>query len=329
MSSAASVAQTITLPPLGCGTWAWGNQLLWDYTPSMDPSLNQIFDYCVSHGVTLFDTGDSYGTGKLSGQSEKLLGQFKASYQGDNKEKICLATKLAPYPWRLTQQSMIAAGQASAQRLGALDLVQLHWSTANYFPPQERPLLEGLAQLCQQGTAKGVGLSNFGPKRLQWAHKRLSDRGIKIQTLQVQYSLLSTYPVTQLDLKSVCDQLGIQLIAYSPLALGLLTGKYSQKSDLPKGLRRVALGRMLPHIQPLLANLKAVAQEKEKTMAQVAINWCMCKGTIPIPGAKTLQQAQQNVGALGWQLDTGEMDELDAASAACDRQMVQNIFQSR
>ncbi len=329
MPSAASLAQSITLPPLGCGTWAWGNRLLWDYTPSLDQSLKQVFDYCVSHGVTLFDTGDSYGTGKLSGQSEKLLGQFKESYQGPNKEKICLATKLAPYPWRLTQQSIIAAGKASERRLKELDLVQLHWSTANYFSLQERPLLEGLAQLCQQGTAKGVGLSNFGPKRLRWAHQRLSDRGIKIQTLQVQYSLLSTYPVTQLGLKAVCDELSIQLIAYSPLALGLLTGKYSQKTDLPKGLRRFALGKMLPSIQPLLGSLKAVAQEKEKTMAQVAINWCMCKGALPIPGAKTLQQAQQNAGALGWQLNTGEIAELDAASAACDQQMVQNIFQSR
>ncbi len=295
----------------------------------MDQTLNQVFDYCVSQGVTLFDTGDSYGTGKLSGQSEKLLGQFKASYQGKNKEDVCLATKLAPYPWRLSQQSIVAAGQASMHRLGELDLVQLHWSTANYFPPQEGPLLDGLAQLCQRGIAKGVGLSNFGPKRLQWAYRRLGDRGIKIRTLQVQYSLLSTYPVTQLGLKPICDELGIQLIAYSPLALGLLTGKYSQKSDLPKGLRKFALGKILPGAQPLLRSLKAVAQEKEKTMAQVAINWCMCKGTIPIPGAKTLQQAQQNAGALGWQLDPAEIEELDTASATCNQQMVQNIFQSR
>lgn len=131
------------LPPMGCGTWAWGNRLLWDYQETMDSELQAVFNHCVTHGVTLFDTGDSYGTGKLSGQSEKLLGQFRAAYTSpQNKEQICLATKLAPYPWRLTRQSMIAAGEASAQRLGQLDLVQLHWSTANYFPPQEGPLLD-------------------------------------------------------------------------------------------------------------------------------------------------------------------------------------------
>ncbi|MEL7140715.1 MAG: aldo/keto reductase [Cyanobacteria bacterium J06643_4] len=318
-----------SLPPLGCGTWAWGNRLLWDYQASMDSELNAIFNHCVSKGVTLFDSGDSYGTGKLSGQSEKLLGQFTQAYEGPHKADICLATKLAPYPWRLTKQSMIAAGESSAKRLGRLDLVQMHWSTANYLPFQEGPLLDGLAALCNQGLASGVGLSNYGPKRLRWAHKRLSQQGIKIKTLQVQYSLLSTYPVGELDLKALCDELDIQLIAYSPLALGLLTGKYTQKSDLPKGLRRFALGQILPGVSPLLAALKAMAKEKEKTMAQIALNWCICKGTIPIPGAKTLQQAQQNTETLGWHLTDAEITELDAASAKCTKQMVQNIFQSR
>ncbi|MEM6448678.1 MAG: aldo/keto reductase [Cyanobacteria bacterium P01_D01_bin.105] len=324
-----SSSSAILLPEMGCGTWAWGNRLLWDYQPSMDDDLQQVFNHCVSQGITLFDSGDSYGTGKLSGQSEKLLGKFFARYNGPNKEHICLATKLAPYPWRLNKQSMVTAGQASAQRLGQLDLVQMHWSTANYLPWQEGPLLDGLAALCAQGLAKGMGVSNFGPKRLRLAHRRLSEQGIKIRTLQVQYSLLSTYPVTELGLKDVCDELDVQLIAYSPLALGLLTGKYKSKDDLPKGLRKFALGQILPGVQPLLDCLRAIATEKEKSMAQIAINWCICKGTLPIPGAKTLQQAKQNAGALGWRLSDAEVTELDNASAACTKQMVQNIFQSR
>lgn len=295
----------------------------------MDAALQQVFDHCVSQGVTLFDSGDSYGTGKLSGQSERLLGRFSAAYEGPNRDRICLATKLAPYPWRLSKNSMIKAGEASAARLGRLDLVQMHWSTANYLPWQEGPLLDGLATLCNQGIAKGVGVSNFGPKRLRLAHKRLSAQGVKIQTLQVQYSLLSTYPIAELGLKEVCDELDIQIIAYSPLALGLLTGKYQTKADLPEGLRKFALGQILPGVAPLLGCLSAIATEKEKTMAQVALNWCICKGTLPIPGAKNLQQAKQNTGALGWRLTDAEIIELDKASAARTKQMVQNIFQSR
>lgn len=322
--------QKLTLPTMGCGTWAWGNRLLWGYDESMDDQLQAVFNLCVSSGVTLFDTGDSYGTGKLNGRSEQLLGQFSQAYQGVGKEDICIATKLAAYPWRLTRTAMVSAGKASAQRLGRnVDLVQMHWSTANYAPWQEGALLDGLADLYEQGLVKGVGLSNYGPKRLKWVYKRFSERGVPITTLQVQYSLLSTYPVTELGLKDVCDELGIKLIAYSPLALGLLTGKYSEKGPYPQGLRGVVCRQLLPGMRPLLASLRDIATSKHKTLSQVALNWCICKGTIPIPGAKSVTQAQDNIGALGWELDENEVMELDAAAAKVEKKMVQNIFQTR
>ncbi len=326
----------IPLPEMGCGTWAWGNRLLWGYDPAMDGELGQVFDHCLSHGVTLFDSGDSYGTGRLNGRSETLLGQFAQGYTGPNRDRLCLATKLAAYPWRLTRGAVVRAGAASAERLGRpIDLVQMHWSTANYAPWQEGPFLDGLMDLYAQGQVKAVGLSNFGPQRLKLAHQRFQARGIPIATLQVQYSLLSTYPVTELGLKELCDQLGIRLIAYSPLALGLLTGKYSTQGDLPPGLRGVLFRQLLPRIQPLLDTLGAIAASRDKTPAQVALNWCLCKGTIPIPGAKTLAQAEQNTGALGWWLGAGEVEELDRVAlgdgsrSARKGQMVQNIFQSR
>ncbi|MDZ8053215.1 MAG: aldo/keto reductase [Aulosira sp. ZfuVER01] len=324
------ISQELSLPTMGCGTWAWGNQLLWGYDQSMDEELQAVFNLCVSNGVTLFDTGDSYGTGKLKGRSEILLGKFSRAYQGINSEKICIATKLAAYPWRWTRQSMIQAGKASAQRLGRnVDLVQMHWSTANYAPWQEERLLDGLADLYEQGLVKAVGLSNYGPKRLQRVYKKFSDRGVAIATLQVQYSLLSTYPVTQLGLKEVCDEMGIKLIAYSPLGLGLLTGKYSKTGPLPKGIRGLLFRQLLPGIDPLLACLREIAQSRNKTMSQVAINWCSSKGTIPIPGAKSLKQAQENIGALGWHLDSGEIAALDRAADSLDKKMVQNIFQTQ
>jgi pyridoxine 4-dehydrogenase len=324
------ISQELSLPTMGCGTWAWGNQLLWGYDQSMDDELQSVFNLCVSNGVTLFDTGDSYGTGRLKGRSEILLGKFSREYQGINTEKICIATKLAAYPWRWTSQSMVQAGKASAQRLGRnVDLVQMHWSTANYAPWQEERLLDGLADLYEQGLVKGVGLSNYGPKRLQHVYKKFSDRGVAIATLQVQYSLLSTYPVTQLGLKEVCDRLGIKLIAYSPLGLGLLTGKYSKTGPFPQGIRGLLFRQLLPGIDPLLACLREVAQSRNKTMSQVAINWCISKGTIPIPGAKTVKQAQDNIGALGWQLNSGEIAALDQAAASVNKKMVQNIFQTK
>ncbi|MBD2120733.1 aldo/keto reductase [Trichocoleus sp. FACHB-262] len=322
--------QPLSLPLMGCGTWAWGNRLLWGYDESMDEQLQAVFNLCVQQGVTLFDTGDSYGTGKLNGRSEQLLGQFTQAYVGPNQAEICIATKLAAYPWRLTRKAMVSAGQASAQRLGRnVDLVQMHWSTANYAPWQEWSLLDGLGDLYEQGLVKAVGLSNYGPKRLRQVHQRLAERGIPITTLQVQYSLLSTYPVTELGLKDVCDELGIKLIAYSPLALGILTGKYSEQGPFPKGIRGLLFKQLLSGSRPLLDCLQAIATSRDKTMSQVALNWCIAKGTIPIPGAKSVEQAQQNIGALGWKLDAGEIAELDQAAASVDKPMVQNIFQTR
>jgi pyridoxine 4-dehydrogenase len=157
----------------------------------------------------------------------------------------------------------------------------------------------------------------------------LRDRGISIATLQVQYSLLSTYPVTELNIQAVCDELGIRPIAYSPLALGILTGKYAVGGELPRGLRGFVFRQLLPGVQPVLDTLQAIALSREKTMAQVALNWCICKGFIPIPGAKTVEQARQNTGALRWRLDSGEVMELDNAVGRSDQQMVQNIFQTR
>lgn len=320
----------LSVPTMGCGTWAWGNQLLWGYNQSMDEELQAVFNLCVSQGVTLFDTGDSYGTGRLNGRSESLLGRFSAEYQGINQDNICIATKLAAYPWRWSRQSMVKACQASAQRLGkSVDLVQMHWSTANYAPWQELGLLDGLGDLYEQGLVKGVGLSNYGPKRLLAVHHKLAARGIPITSLQVQYSLLSTYPVTELGLKDVCDELGIKLIAYSPLGLGILTGKYSETGSLPPGIRGFLFKQLLPGVRSLLDCLKEIAQSRNKTMSQVALNWCICKGSTPIPGAKSLSQAQDNIGALGWHLDADEVAALDAAAAGTDKKMVQNIFQTR
>lgn len=318
--------EKLSLPVMGCGTWAWGNRLLWGYDPSMDLELQEVFNLCVQNQVTLFDTGDSYGTGKLQGRSEILLGNFAQQSSAD----VCLATKLAPYPWRLTRQSMLKAASASANRLGGkIDLVQMHWSTANYAPWQEWNLLDGLAELLEQGLVRGIGLSNYGPKRLKKVAQKFKDRGIAIATLQVQYSLLSTYPVTELGLKEVCDELGIQLIAYSPLALGLLTGKYSSSSELPGGIRGWLFKQILPGMTQLTGCLEEIAQNRQKTPAQIALNWCIAKGTIPIPGAKNKTQAQENIGAKGWLLSPAEVEELDQAAFKVKKKMVQNIFQTK
>ncbi|KAJ6687450.1 AFLATOXIN B1 ALDEHYDE REDUCTASE [Salix koriyanagi] len=93
----------LTVSPMGFGTWAWGNQLLWGYQESMDTDLQQTFNLAVENGINLFDTADSYGTGRLNGKSEKLLGKFIQEFPGKQmRNDIVIATKFAAYPWRLT-----------------------------------------------------------------------------------------------------------------------------------------------------------------------------------------------------------------------------------
>lgn len=316
---------------MGLGTWAWGNQLLWGYDKSMDPELQQLFNLVVSKGINIFDTADSYGTGLLNGRSEELLGKFVREYPGSDKQRnsICIATKLAPYPWRITSGQFVAACKGSLRRLGMeqIGIGQLHWSTANYQPLQERALWDGLVALHDQGLVQAVGISNYGPQQMERIHGYLEKRGVPLAAAQVQYSLLSR-GAQQEEVRALCRDLGVQMIAYSPLALGMLSGKYDG-DNLPQGPRAALFKQILPGAQPLLQVLQEIAERRSKTVPQVAINWCMCQDTIPIPGAKNLEQAEGNLGALGWRLSNGEQASLAEVADTLPRGMIQNIFQTK
>ncbi|KAF6983772.1 hypothetical protein CFC21_001890 [Triticum aestivum] len=275
---------------MGFGTWAWGNQLLWGYQESMDSELQECFNLALKNGINLFDTADSYGTGKLNGQSERLLGKFIRECQGPIKspDDVIIATKFAAYPWRLTSGQFVNACKSSLERLqiDRLGIGQLHWSTANYAPLQERALWDGLVEMYDkctrhamfpiihltgslwrfQGLVRAVGVSNYGPKQLVKIHSYLASRGVPLSSAQVQFSLLSMGD-EQMELKTVCDSLGVQLIAYSPLGLGMLTGKYDA-SNLPNGPRSVLFRQILPGLESLLSCLKSIADRKGKTMSQ-------------------------------------------------------------
>ncbi|KAM7280596.1 hypothetical protein ACFE04_007730 [Oxalis oulophora] len=321
----------MSVSPIGFGTWAWGNQVLWGYEQSMDAELQRIFNLAVDNGINLFDTADSYGTGKLNGQSEKLLGKFITEFPGQKRiqDDIAIATKFAAYPWRLTPGQFVKACEASLDRLQIeqIGIGQLHWSTANYAPLQERALWDGLVAMYDKGLVKAVGVSNYGPKQLVKIHDYLKTRGVPLSSAQVQFSLLSIGD-DQKDLLDISNSLGIRLISYSPLGLGMLTGKYSL-STLPRGPRGLLFGWILSGIEPLLATLREIAVKRKKTMSQVAINWCISNGTIPIPGVKTLNQAKENLGALGWRLSFDEVLQLEDAANQSPKRMIQNIFQTR
>ncbi|XP_010251647.1 PREDICTED: pyridoxal reductase, chloroplastic [Nelumbo nucifera] len=321
----------LTVSPMGFGTWAWGNQLLWGYQEAMDGDLQDTFNLAVENGINLFDTADSYGTGRLNGQSERLLGKFIREFPGRKRvrDDIVIATKFAAYPWRLTPAQFVKACKSSLDRMQIekIGIGQLHWSTANYAPIQELALWDGLVAMYEKGLVQAVGVSNYGPKQLVKIHDYLKSRGVPLCSAQVQFSLLSM-GADQMQIKDICDTLGIRLISYSPLGLGMLTGKYTS-SNLPSGPRALLFSQILPGLEPLLTALREIAQRRDKTIPQVAINWCICMGTIPIPGVKTVKQAEENLGALGWRLSSEEVSQLECAAQESPRKMIQNIFQTR
>ena len=137
-----------------------GNKLLWDYDQSQDEEIYKAYRAVRNAGVTIFDTADSYGTFELNGRAEMLLGQFERRYMSENEsngqygfdfgkilgntatksnKKQQVATKFAPYPWRITRGALVQAAKESLERLeqDKLCIAQLHWSTANYQPFQE------------------------------------------------------------------------------------------------------------------------------------------------------------------------------------------------
>ncbi|KEF41954.1 MAG: oxidoreductase [Cyanobium sp. CACIAM 14] len=316
-------------PGVGVGTWAWGNQFLWGYDPAQDGELAACFRRAVDLGLTFFDTADSYGTGRFSGRSEELLGRFLQNLPPDRRRGVTVATKLAPFPWRLGRRGFERAFEGSRQRLqGHLQRVQLHWSTARYAPWQEGPLLEGLADLVAQGRVGSLGVSNLGPCRLRQVHRQLARRGVRLSSLQVQLSLLAPDAVGDAGVVTVCRELGIELLAYSPLALGLLSEPPGSDRPLPAGPRGWLFRRLRPRIQPLLQAMEGMARAHGAPMAAVAINWCRAHGALPLVGMRRVEQAEVAAAAALWHLAEAERRELDRLAHACRARMPANPFQS-
>jgi aryl-alcohol dehydrogenase-like predicted oxidoreductase len=290
---------------IGLGAWSWGDRTFWHYGHGYtDDDIAAAFQTSLAAGANLVDTAEIYG----SGRSERLLGQFiKNTHQ-----KVFVATKFFPIPYRFTKNSVLRALRGSLERLGLehVDLYQLHWPSP--VVPVET-YVEGLALTVQSGLAQNVGVSNYNLNQMQRASKVLAKHGISLASNQVEYNLLER-KVERNGLLEQCKESGTRLIAYSPLAMGMLTGKYTVETPppAPRGRKYASILKELPLLLSLLTEIGN--SHGDKTAGQVALNWVICKGGLPIPGAKTAKQAEQNVGAIGWRLSSEEVKALDSAS---------------
>ena len=290
---------------MGLGAWSWGDRMFWNYGHGYsDADIEAAFQTSLDAGANLVDTAEVYGQGK----SEHLLGQFLKN----THSQVFVATKFFPYPWRLTKGAVVRALRHSLERLGLekLDLYQIHQP----FPPiSVETWAEGLAEAVKAGLTRTVGVSNYNKNQMQRAYTVLAKYEVPLASNQVEYHLLDR-SIEKNGLLDRCKELGVRLIAYSPLAMGILTGKYTPENP-PPGLRGRRFGGLIKSVQPLIALMKEIGRDcGEKTPGQVALNWTICKGALPIPGAKTATQASQNTGALGWRLTPEQVKALDEAS---------------
>ncbi|KAI3435830.1 hypothetical protein D9Q98_001888 [Chlorella vulgaris] len=304
--------------PMGMGLWSWGDAMTWGYG-SYDPALTSAtmkgaYSACLAGGCNLFDTAESYGGGLWGGwgASERFL----AACLKDSEQEAqpgpapVVVSKYIPLPWRIREPcSTLNALQATVKRLDvdAVDLYLIHSPAATF--NSIKTLASSLAAAVDSTQARHVGVSNYSAQEVRETHRVLAERGIPLAANQVEFSLLHALP-DRGGLLDTCNELGVGLMAYSPLAMGRLTGKYSA-TNKPRGARRFG-DVPFDQIQPLVDLLSSLGQvHGGKTPAQVALNWLICKGAVPIPGAKNADQAKANTGALGWRLSSGDVEELD------------------
>lgn len=258
-------------------------------------------------GVNLFDTAAFYSFGA----AELRLGELSRG------KDLLIATKF-PGGFSFKVEDLPNQLDASLARLGcdSIDLYQHHFPARGVSIPK---LMDILADAVEAGKVRAVGVSNYSVEQMREAYEALAKRRIPLASNQVEYSLLHRRPEVD-GVLDACRELGITLIALSPMAGGMLTGKYSAQNR-PGGFFRRILPqynrKTLDAIQPVIQLLRQIGERYSKTPSQVALRWLIENPIVlPIPGAKNGKQAMDNAGALAFSLTPEEIDSLSRATLA-------------
>jgi aryl-alcohol dehydrogenase-like predicted oxidoreductase len=314
----------VSIPPLGVGTWAWGDKGTWGmggYDNALTEStIRDAWEASIEAGVVLFDTAEVYGRG----ESERIIGRLLAADPA-TRARVVIATKFMPSPWKVNvHAALLSAARRSRERLGVdtIDLYQIHGPISLR---SHEALADALAAAVAEGVVKAVGVSNYSAKETRGIDAALRKRGLRLASNQIEFSLLRAMPL-RVGLLACCQDLGVVPLAYSPIGQGRLTGKYSAANPPPG--KRTFSAHPMEQIDAIVAELRRIGEAHEgRTPSQVALAWLIAKGAVPIPGAKNRSQAEQNAGALGWQMSDEEVARLDAASLFGKRGINQRVWQ--
>jgi myo-inositol catabolism protein IolS len=286
---------------IGIGVWQASDEWHGD-----DNQVIQAVGTAGELGVNLVDTAEVYG----GGRSEQVLGRALAML---GREKFLIATKVAAAHLRYEELQKAATG--SLRRLGVkqIDLYQVHWPDPWEQIPQKETF-RALEKLYLDGKIRAIGVSNYAVRDLEEARSYLSHTDIVSN--QLRYNILQRN--IEEEVLPYCKREGIAILAWSPIAQGALSGKYSSK-NMPAGDVRVenvlfTLQNML-QVEKVIAVLSKIAKSHMCTVTQVALNWLASNPiVIPIPGVKNPAQARENIMSLDFQLTNQELSEIDQVS---------------
>jgi aryl-alcohol dehydrogenase-like predicted oxidoreductase len=308
------------VPALGFGTGTFGGKgplfSAWGKTGVQE--ARRLIDICLDAGVTLFDTADVYS----DGQSEEILG---AALEGKRNNaivstKIGLRSGPSENDVGLSRHHIVRGVEASLERLGTdyIDLLQVHQFDA--MTPVES-VMSALDDLVRAGKVRYIGASNYSGWQLMKSVAAADRYGYaRFVANQAYYSLIGRDYEWEL-MPAGLDQ-GIGAIVWSPLGWGRLTGRVRRGHPLPPSSRLHETAQFAPPVDDerlyrVVDVLIDVAEETERTVAQVAINWLLQRPTVStvLIGARDERQLRENLGAAGWSLSQEQVAKLGEASA--------------
>ena len=306
----------LRVPRMGVGAMVWGDpkglarlhpaKTAYGGAHGIEEERRAV-DMSIEVGVNLFDTAAMYS----GGAAEQRLGELTRG------KEVIIATKY-PSGFSFKVEDFPKEVDATLTRLGrdSIDLYQHHYPNAKM---SISDLMNRVADAVEAGKIKAVGVSNYSVKQMREAHAALSKRGIPLASNQVEYSLLNRKPEVD-GVLDTCRELGITLIAYTPLAGGRLTGKYSAQNRASGFFRRILpqySRKALEEMQPVIKLLREIGETYSKTPSQVALRWLIENPIVlPIPGAKNGKQALDNAEALTFSLTAEEVERLSQATMA-------------
>ncbi len=303
----------IEVTPIGLGCWQFHgggtSAAIWKSLPQDE--VDKIIKTALEGGINWFDTAEVYG----SGGSEKAL-STALSHAGKVDGEVVIATKWRPFFRTARSISRTIGDRQRCLAPFHIDLHQVHFP---YSFSSVEAEMNAMAALVKAGKIRSIGVSNFSAKQMRRANAALAKHGLPLASNQVRFNLVSRNKEKE-GVLDAARELGVTIIAYSPLAQGLLTGKFHKNPELAKKLpflRRILLRRMIEKSRSLIKTLEDIASSYNRSASEVALSWTVNyhgDSIVAIPGASKTEHALQNIGAMTLKLSREEIVKIDEVS---------------